>query len=524
MAGMGRPTGAPSTPTGVISRRVTTTVRLDPPRVDGQDLVMTWTVDPPAPMYRRTSFRLGFPTSAALAEVPEAVWWTVVLLALHAHWLALRPCRVEIPVVLPPGELEVWRRMLEAALWTHELTRAVQADEPDPSVPDLAIELVAAGPAVSAPTPVAPGGPATLAFSGGKDSLLHVGLLRELGVPTVAVATTSPLPGLHDHETPRRRAVLDAIGARGDLELVEVASDLRGAVDNDALRRLGWDVSLNEVADTHLYLAAALVVAWVRGSPRVLLASEAELQEMAVVAGCTVQHPHLMYSAATQRAIDGLLGRWGVAHGSLTYPLRSEHVQLLLWSRYRDLRDLQYSCWRVGLDEATCSACSQCLRIALGVLAAGGDPADIGIDLVRLMLAQRDWAPSPPSGRDLPDDRVKASLHGQVVRHLAGPVTTARMARRMVPSRPLGVWDRDVRSAIGAYRGLRRRVRRAAVDTEPPPYRRGFLDLVEPGLREGLTTVYDSALVGGDPADDSDDRDRIEALAAWMTAPLGGRP
>src|SRR5678816_80962 len=76
-----------------------------------------------------------------------------------------------------------------------------------------------------------------------------------------------------------------------------------------------------------------------------------------------------MYSAATQRALSRLLEPYGMRYGSLTWPLYSSHVQHLLWSRYPDLSDLQYSCWLVAKDEAMCSRCRQCLRLAVVALA-----------------------------------------------------------------------------------------------------------------------------------------------------------
>src|SRR5260370_21692600 len=100
-----------------------------------------------------------------------------------------------------------------------------------------------------------------------------------------------------------------------------------------------------------------------------------------------------MYSRASQRAVEALLAPLGLRYGSLISAVHSEQVQQLLWTRYGDLGDLQYSCWRVGADQAACSRCSQCLRVALAVLALGESPGRLGIDLVPLLLAQADWQP-----------------------------------------------------------------------------------------------------------------------------------
>jgi len=121
-----------------------------------------------------------------------------------------------------------------------------------------------------------------------------------------------------------------------------------------------------------------------------------------------------MYSAATQRALARLLATYGIHFGSLIWPLHTMQVQQLLWARYPDLCDLQYSCWQVGRDEATCSRCEQCLRIAVTALAGGDDPERMGIDLRKVLAFAASWealanSPSaaPPT---LPQDRAAREL------------------------------------------------------------------------------------------------------------------
>src|SRR5258708_15864869 len=112
-----------------------------------------------------------------------------------------------------------------------------------------------------------------------------------------------------------------------------------------------------------------------------------------------------MYSVVTQSAISVLLSQFGIRYGSLISPLRRQQVQQLLWQRYPDLSDLQYSCWRVARNEAACNSCSQCLRIAFGALAIGELPERMGIDLVKLMKTiHRSTAPTPHEPPLLPRD------------------------------------------------------------------------------------------------------------------------
>jgi len=415
---------------------------------------------------------------------------------------------VELPIELPPGEREFWLRLLDAAVATLEAHRGSG---------DVArtIELCDRGPKILR-QPAPDRGAVATSFSGGKDSLLQVGLLTELGEQTIAVTTTSPMATSSDHTTERRRFVLEEISRRRNVELVEVSSDFRACWQNSFPGELGYPIAVNELTDAFLYLAATLVVGWTRGAPRLFLASEAEVQESIMRDERVIQHQHFMYSAVTQQAVDALLARYGMRHGSLIYPLRSGQVQRLLWTRYPDLRDLQYSCWRVGPDEATCSACSQCLRIALGAIAAGGSPAEMGIDLPALLVRMRDWSPSQPTGAALPDDQVKASLNGQIVRDLAA-IRLLKMARELRGGR---LSPRETVRALRAYARLRSRVLAGTQAGPAPGYRAGYLALVDAHLRERLAVIYDEAFSRAPTSEHADLLDRTCSLAHWIAAPL----
>ena len=140
-------------------------------------------------------------------------------------------------------------------------------------------------------------------------------------------------------------------------------------------------------------MSSLLAAGAAHGRTRLFLASEAEVQENAEGPTKIIQHPHYMYSAATQRALSRYLEPYGIFFGSLIWPLYSMQVQQLLWTRYKDLSDLQYSCWRVEEGQATCSRCEAGMRIAMTALAAGHNPERMGIDLGRLMSYSPNWAP-----------------------------------------------------------------------------------------------------------------------------------
>ena len=67
--------------------------------------------------------KLCFPEDCPLGDVPTALWRTLAILCLHSHWTLLRPCGVELPWTLAPGEREFWLRLLDAAVVTLEATR-----------------------------------------------------------------------------------------------------------------------------------------------------------------------------------------------------------------------------------------------------------------------------------------------------------------------------------------------------------------------------------------------------------------
>ncbi|HWW61278.1 MAG TPA: aminotransferase class I/II-fold pyridoxal phosphate-dependent enzyme, partial [Thermoanaerobaculia bacterium] len=468
-------------------------IRVDAPRVIGDRLEVAWRVDPATDLYTRTRFSMRLP-----GPIPDRVAWTIALLCLHPHWALLRPCRVLLPVRLAPGEAEFWLRLVDAQIVTLEAHRGGR---------DTArtIEIVESGASIANVAPLEERGLCAAAFSGGKDSLLQAGLLAELCPDALLVTTTSPMPPLRDHETARRRHVLrEIVARRRNLSLVEVQSDFRACWKNDFPPDAGYPVAVNELTDTFLYLASLIAAAWTRGATHLFLASEGEVQENIEFNGSVVQHPHAMYSVATQGAVSALLARIGMRCGSLISPLRSHQVQQLLWKRYGDLSDLQYSCWRVGDGDATCSRCSQCLRIAFAALSAGEDPRRMGIDLDKLLAAMKRWAPRIVADAQLPNDRVASALHAQTARTIAS-----------TPWRALATWN-----PLTLARFLRLRARMPDVGA-PPGYRPAYLAHVDPLVRDEIAEIYAGAFA----AEDAEEmRARGETLTRWITEPLDARP
>lgn len=486
-------------------------ITLLPPEINAHSVTFRWRIEPPRALYRAPQFTLSFPETIDLARVPPDLWWTIALVCLHSQWVLLRPCRVVLPVKLRAGEAETWLRLTDAQLTTLETYRGTA---------DFArqIEIIEDGPPLNY-TPLAAGDRCATAFSGGKDSLAQVGLLTELTARPVLVTTTSPMPTLEDHTSLRRRHVLNEITRRRDVTLIEVASDYRANFDHGFAQAQGYLISVNELTDTFIYTGALIAAGAALGATHLFLASEVEVQENVERDGRIVQHPHMMYSAVTQGALNRLLQPWGLSYGSLTTPLHSAQVQQLLWTRYADLRDLQYSCWRVKNDEAVCNNCSQCLRIALAALALGDHPARIGVQLGRLLRAMKDWTPLKLNGApELPQQMVSAHLHAQVMRSVQA-IAPAAMIKALAQDRPQQLLARDGWEAWAVYRDLRRHA--TAYQPGPAPgYRHSFLPLLDPLLSDGVARIFAAHFAPQDGAAYNDVLTRSIALTEWITAPL----
>jgi hypothetical protein len=488
---------------------VGTRVALEPPEVGAGRVRFRWRVEPPAAVYRRSEFELRLPDALEASRLPDALWWRLGILCLHPTWLFLGPCRVRIPVGLAPGEAEFWRRLLEAEKCSLEGHRA----QPDWALP---VELDAGGPPLT-PLPSLPAGErCASAFSGGKDSLLQAALLAELTPRPLLVAVTSHGRGLDDHRAARRRWLLGEVERRRDVELVEVESDFRDVARNRHSRELGLPAGVNELVDTFLYLAGLVAVGFARGVARLHLASEAEVQQNLERDGRVVQHPHGVYSTATLAALSALLAPAGVRVSSLTAPLHAWQVQRLLWTRHPDLAELQFSCWRVGPDQAWCNGCALCLRAAYGILAAGGRPSRVGLDLARLLPRMRDWQPPPPPAPPgLPSDAVRWRLNQHAARMMADTPPAEVL-------RDLPAWRRATPAggrARSAARALCERAR-ALAPAPLPGWRPGFASQLDPRLRPRLDSLY-AASFAAEPEDAyAPVLERSERLAAWLAAPL----
>jgi hypothetical protein len=494
-----------------------TRIVLKTPRVGVHLAEFSWTVEPPAQLYQRTSFYLRFPDEVDVSGLPAALWWRVFLICLHAHWAVLRPCEVHLPITLPAGENEFWMRLVAAYSMTLDTVPNRNREKPHGGV-----TIIEDGPSLAMPDALPDLNRYGSAFSGGKDSLLQTGLLSELTEKPLLVTTTSPMAPLHDHLTARRRWILSEIVKRRDVRLVEVKSDFRSSWDNAYPG--GYEMATNELTDVQLYFASLLVVGAAFGVTHLCLAAEAEVHENAMLDDRVIQHRHFMYSSITQRALSAVLRPMGFQYCSLTSPLHSAQVQQLLWKRYPDIRDLQYSCWSLGLNEKQCSRCSNCLQMALCALAMGMNPEVMGIDLVVLFNRMKDWSPREGSTGPLyersPNYVVRKRNEGYNVQHLRA--ISSQQVRDII-SESGGMRLIRLSGWLALRRFARMRERMATYPVgETPGYWPAFLRLLDPSLREKIGAIYAASFVA--EREDSYTRvlERSDEMVNWITAPIGG--
>ena len=489
-------------------------IELYPPQLVGQRAEFSWAESQPSGIYKKNNFYLEFPASVPLERVPMSLWWTVFLLCIHSHWTLLRPCRIRLPLRLGDGEAEVWRRLLKSYAMTLDALNPDGKPRPD-------VELIM-GTELQQPHQSLTGTDlCATAFSGGKDSLAQVGLLCEMGYHPMLVTTTSLMPPLLDHHSAFRRRAMTEVQRRRNLELLEVFSDFRETWNNGAAGELGYPLSINELSDTFLYTAALVVVCYARGITNLFLASENEVAANSVEKGLYLQHSHFMYSALTQAGISTLLRPYGLHYGSLTVALQSSQVQELVTSRYRDLSDLQCSCWRVTETHQACSECSECKRLAWVSLSLGGSPADQGVNFV-WMLNHYNTRPTQSSQKrpHWPNHFVNAGFKTQIVRAILS-VSPTKIFRYLLRQHPLSLVDGSGWRALRQFQLVREDTRRE----HPGPlpligYRPGYLQLLQEPIRERLQTILADQFEPEAEALHALPLANLLTAVAWVTQPL----
>lgn len=165
--------------------------------------------------------------------------------------------------------------------------------------------------------------------------------------------------------------------------LRRVRSDIRATWTNNYAVSLGGSASLNELADCFIYPSATLPIARQHRLPWIALGSEWGEHHVPLRTPEGWQFDR--YSSLAGVAILAVSRLWesryGVGYTSVIQPISHHLVQRILLRRYRDLAAFQHSCYRARPDVRACQLCGKGLRVTALALAAGTDPAAIGMDV-----------------------------------------------------------------------------------------------------------------------------------------------
>lgn len=313
--------------------------------------------------------------------------------------------RVVLDFPLTEEDLAYQRHMQDATAREQYLTRFVRDEphllilpeyhvKPDEFEPEAVRDLAR----IEAPVedarpstkPVDPERYAVLS-SGGKESLLTFGLLRELGRDVSPVYVnesgrhwyTALLSyRLHERTEPRTRRVWTSVD-----RLYVAANRLLPCVRSD-FQRVAADVYPIQLFTFNSYQMAVAGLCLHEGIGTMLMGNEFDEGPWPEVKGVRYWHAIYDQSQEFDTVLDAYFAKkgWGLRQTSLLRTLSSLVIEDLLASRYPDLLETQTSCHATHIRDGVvlpCGRCSKCLGVLLFLLAGGHDPT-------RLRYSQQD--------------------------------------------------------------------------------------------------------------------------------------
>lgn len=381
--------------------------RVLPLEINRSAVRFRWEIEPAHAAWARSEFTIAYDDDIDLSRIPRALLWTVFLGATYSIWALLDGYTIEVAEPIDDVELAFWNGMAAAARNASGI--------PPLHDSSLAVRFVSSGaPGDPAPRSTRAAGPPAVLLSCGKESLLSLGLLREIRNDAVAITIESPMPGSQDHESAFRRWALDTIGRQPGIVTRRVRSDIRAAWGkNDHAVKKGGRAYLNELADGGLYPSLALPIAYQHGLPWIALGGEWGEHHIptATPDGWRLDR-YFTLSGAAISAMDALWQtRYGVGYTSVIQPISQYLVERVLLQRYPDLAAFQHSCFRAEADTRACQSCEKCFRVTALALAAATDPAIVGMDVNKVFSRWNDTA--------VQLERGTANAHYESMNHLS---------------------------------------------------------------------------------------------------------
>jgi len=226
--------------------------------------------------------------------------------------------------------------------------------------------------------------------SGGKESLLTYGLLRELGREVHPVFVNES--GRHWHTALTSWRHLSAADPRArrvwtDVDRLYVGANRILPCVRPDFQRVAADVYPTQLWTFSNYQLAALPVLWADGAGTLAMGNEYDEGPWPEVKG--VRHWHGIHDQSVEfdaAASEYYVRKaWGVAQTSLVRPLTCYAIQGLLGTRYPDLFETQTSCHATTIRRdargdttvVPCGRCSKCLGVLLFLGANGLDATRI---------------------------------------------------------------------------------------------------------------------------------------------------
>lgn len=232
--------------------------------------------------------------------------------------------------------------------------------------------------------------------SGGKDSLLSFGVLRELGFETHAIYVNesgrhwhTALNGYrHSQETSPETTA--RVWTSSDRVFSFMLRHLPFVRSDSA--RLRWDEYPIRLWTVGVFLFGALAEVRHRGIAHLVIGDEYDTSRRLKHKGVT--HYDGLYDQS--RFFDERLTRfyrrkkWPLVQYSVLRPLSELAIQKVLTQRYPDLQENQVSCHSTHLDDdraLPCGKCEKCRRIVAMLVVLGADPERCGYTRAQIAAA-----------------------------------------------------------------------------------------------------------------------------------------
>lgn len=323
--------------------------------------------------------------------------------------------------------------------------------------------------------------------SGGKDSLLTFGLLREMerevhpifvnesGRHWFTALNAHKHFALHVPNTARVWTNSDRLFSWMLRHLPFVRKDFADIRSDEYPIRL-WTVAV--------FLFGALPLIRKRGVGRLLIGDEYDTTERTTFKGITHYNGLFDQSRYFDEALSGYYRRkgWGLSQFSILRPLSELLIENVLASRYPDLLSLQTSCHathKEGERVHPCGKCEKCRRIVGMLVAAGKDPKTCGFSEAQIegclrTIVEKGVHQEVPGARHLghllyTQGRIDRPALGSIKAQPAPEVMKLRFDSQRSPMHAIPV---DLRSPL--YRillehaeGAVKRVGRVWIETDP---------------------------------------------------------